>query len=255
MVDNTEVNWVENYIVRGVLGRALDLLVYWLLGLVYQIFFNVASAELFTNETVKNFYGRVQLILGVFMIFKIAVSIIKGIVNPDSFTDKGKGMGNIVTRIIFTLVMLTIIVPINIPNAQTEYEIQLNNNGLLFGTLYSLQNRILSNNTIGRLVLGTTDGMSIRGDSADLTDTNKKLKEAANVFTSAILKGFIRINIIDEEKEETDSSNWVCKDTLDQDILEVYTDKREMSNILRSYAPILQMVEKELHFDIILSKC
>ena len=54
MVDNTEVNWVENYIVRGVLGRALDLLVYWLLGLVYQIFFNVASAELFTNETVKN---------------------------------------------------------------------------------------------------------------------------------------------------------------------------------------------------------
>lgn len=224
MVDNTEVNWVENYIVRGVLGRALDLLVYWLLGLVYQIFFNVASAELFTNETVKNFYGRVQLILGVFMIFKIAVSIIKGIVNPDSFTDKGKGMGNIVTRIIFTLVMLTIIVPINIPNAQTEYEIQLNNNGLLFGTLYSLQNRILSNNTIGRLVLGTTDGMSIRGDSADLTDTNKKLKEAANVFTSAILKGFIRINIIDEEKEETDSSNWVCKDTLDQDILDVYTD-------------------------------
>ena len=224
MVDNTEVNWVENYIVRGILGRALDNLVYWLLGFVYQIFFNVASAELFTNETVKNFYGRVQLILGVFMIFKIAVSIIKGIVSPDSFTDKGKGMGNIVTRIIFTLVMLTIIVPINIPNAQTEYEIQLNNNGLLFGTLYSLQNRILSNNTIGRLVLGTTDGMSIRGDSADLTDTNKKLKESANVFTSTILKGFIRINIIDEEKEETDSSNWVCKDTLDQDVLDVYTD-------------------------------
>lgn len=39
-----------------------------------------------------------------------------------------------------------------------------------------------------------------------------------------------------------------------REILEVYTDKREMSNILRSYAPILQMVEKELHFDIILKQ-
>lgn len=206
MTDTTEVNWMWD-LFRGI-GRFLDNIVYWLLGLMYEIFFNVASAELFTNETVKNFYGRVQLILGVFMIFKLAVSIVKGIVNPDTFTDKNNGMGNIVMRIVFSLVMLTLIVPINIPNARNEYEIQLNNNGLLFGTLYSLQNRILSNNTLGRLILGTTDNLST---NADDTNSKTKLKQSANLFTTTILKGFIRINVKDETDGETKKSNWVCE--------------------------------------------
>lgn len=226
MVDTTEVSWLNNTIVRGFLGRALDGLIYWLLGLTYKIFFNVASAELFTNETIKNFYGRVQLILGVFMIFKLAVSIIKGIVNPDSVTDKSNGMGNLVTRIIFTLVMLTLIVPINIPNPQTEYDKQLNNNGLLFGTLYSFQNRILANNTVGRLILGTTDGMKIRDDDGStLNDTDQKLEDAANLFTSTILKGFIRINLKEGSVEdETNSDSWACPDEIDAEILKEYTN-------------------------------
>ena len=225
MTDTTEANWMWD-LFRGI-GRFLDNIVYWLLGLMYEIFFNVASAELFTNETVKNFYGRVQLILGVFMIFKLAVSIVKGIVNPDTFTDKNNGMGNIVMRIVFSLVMLTLIVPINIPNARNEYEIQLNNNGLLFGTLYSLQNRILSNNTLGRLILGTTDNLST---NADDSNSKNKLKQSADLFTSTILKGFIRINVTDESIPETQKqteqgeSNWVCEDEITSEHMEVYTD-------------------------------
>lgn len=227
MVDTTEVSWLNNTIVRGFLGRALDGLMYWLLGLTYKIFFNVASAELFTNETIKNFYGRVQLILGVFMIFKLAVSIIKGIVNPDSVTDKSNGMGNLVTRIIFTLVMLTLIVPINIPNPQTEYDKQLNNNGLLFGTLYSFQNRILANNTVGRLILGTTDGMKIRDEDGSTLNngTDEQLDKAANLFTSTILKGFIRINLKEgSDEDETNSDNWACPEEIDAEILKEYTN-------------------------------
>ncbi len=223
MTDNTVANiWGD--IIRTIY-RLLDSVVYWILGLMYQIFFNVASAELFTNETVKNFYGRVQLILGVFMIFKLAVSIVKGIVNPDSFTDKNNGMGNIIYRIIFSLVMLTIIAPINIPNAQNEYEIQLNNNGLLFGTLYSLQNRILSNNTLGRLILGTTDGNTTTSDGtvSGSNKQNQKLEESADMFTSTILKGFIRINLKEGKEDETQSENWMCPE-LDEDTKSVYTD-------------------------------
>ena len=223
MTDNTVANiWGD--IIRTIY-RLLDTVVYWLLGLMYQIFFNVASAELFTNETVKNFYGRVQLILGVFMIFKLAVSIVKGIVNPDTFVDKKEGMGNIIYRIMFALVMLTIIAPINIPNARNEYEIQLNNNGLLFGTLYSLHNRILSNNTLGRLILGTTDGNTVQvGNSSDSTTQSQKLKKSADLFTSTILKGFIRINLKEGQTDETKSSNWMCKDDLDEETKSTYTD-------------------------------
>ena len=136
------------------LFSALDRVFYSLLGLVYELFFNVASADILSNETVMTFFGRVQLILGVFMLFQLAMTILKGIVNPDSFTDAKSGAGNLVTRIITSLVLLTLLVPINIPNPGNEYEAQVNNNGVLFGTLYSLQHRLLANNTLGKLIFG-----------------------------------------------------------------------------------------------------
>lgn len=208
----------------------LDKVAYWLLGIMYEILFNVASADIFSNETIKNFYGRIQLIIGVFMIFKIAISIIQGIINPDTFTDKKSGFSNMITRVIFALVMLTIITPINIPSAQTEYEKQLNNNGLLFGTLYSLQNRILTNNTLGKLILGTVDNVSVQSTSNDKTMTQadkqaQKLQESANAFTSAILKGFVRLNMKEGETDETKWENRVCGGKVDneQEIIEAYT--------------------------------
>ncbi len=211
---------------------------YWLLGLIYQIFFNVSSADLFNNATILGFYKRIQLIIGVFMIFQLAVTIIKGIVNPEEAFGAKSGLGSIITRVIMALVLMTVLVPVSIPGADTEYERQINNNGLLFGTLYSLQHRILANNTLGRLVLGTTDetvdsGLDSEDDSA-LTGADKQaesLKRSSRIFTSTILKGFIRINLVPEEyrEEPTDgrseemlNANRICKD-IDDDVLEAYT--------------------------------
>ena len=208
------------------LGAIINKGAYFLLGLMYQIFFNVSSAQLFESETIKNFYGRVQLIIGVFMIFKLAVSILQGIMNPDKFTNPKEGFGNVITRIIISLALLTVLVPINVPNVESanSYEKYLNNNGLLFGTLYSLQDRILSNNTLGRLILGTTDdATSVTDEEAQdgMTEADKqnaKLEKSANVFASTILKGFLRINLLPEElrtsDDESDPKNWYCGSNL-----------------------------------------
>ena len=219
----------------------IDTGVYTLLGFMYEIFFNVASADLFANETVLSFYKRVQLIIGVYMVFQLAVLIIKGIFNVDQVS--GKNNNEFVKRIIIALTMLTVMTPISIPSPGNEYETQINNNGLLFGTLYSLQYRILSNNTIGKLVLGTNDSSS----STTTTSNNKSgggwfsgaygkkskvddLTQSANVFTSTILKGFLRINLVPEadRKEveegkaaETLNANRMCKD-IDDDTLDLY---------------------------------
>ena len=177
----------------------LDKAAYTLLGWMYEILFNVASADIFANDTVQKFYGRMQMIIGVFMLFKLAVSIIQGIINPDTFTDKKAGFSTIIGRVVFALILLTALTPINIPGARSSYEINLNNNGLLFGTLYELQDRILENNTLGRLILGTNDGTS-SGNTA--TTQQEKLKKSANMFTSTILKGFVRINLKDTGTDE-----------------------------------------------------
>lgn len=233
MTDTTPANTLHD--IFRFLTTLFDRPAYWLLGIMYQLFFNVATADLFNNATILGFYKRVQLIIGVFMIFQLAMTILKGIMNPDQIFDSKSGVGSIITRVILALVLLTVLVPINIPGATNEYERQLNNNGLLFGTLYSLQNRILSNNTLGRLVLGTTDGgVSSSDDNTGLSGTDKQaesLEKSSKIFTSTILKGFIRINLIPEEYREDPgegkspemlNANRVCKD-IDDPILDMYT--------------------------------
>ena len=206
---------------------------FWLLGLMYKIFFNVASADIFSSGTILSFYKRVQLIIGVFMLFQLTITIVKGIINPEEMTDGKSGRNNVIYRVMVSLFMLVAIMPINIPNAKSEYQIQLNNNGLLFGTLYSLQNRILSNNTIGRLVLGTTSVSSTSTSSTTTTSSNsteENLEKSANIFTTTVLKGFIRINLKDgklkdpgEGKEpEVLNENRMCTD-IDDETLKIYT--------------------------------
>ncbi len=225
---NLEVSSVTNDIIRN-LFSTLDKPAYWLLGLVYQLFFNVASADLFSNQTVMNFYKRIQLIIGVFMMFQLAVTIIRGIVNPDTFTDSKNGATNLIKRVAISLVLMTLLVPINIPGAKNEWERQLNNHGFLFGGLYSLQHRVLSNNTLGRLILGNDDSAESFTES-DFNDDDSSLAKSARIFTSTILKGFYRINLIPYEDrvhkkgrdDATINENRVCKE-MDDAILNSYT--------------------------------
>lgn len=225
---NLETASVQHDIIRLLLST-LDRPAYWLLGLVYQLFFNVASADLFSNGTILSFYKRIQLIIGVFMMFQLAMIILKGIVNPDTFTDSKTGGMSIIKRVAISLIMLTLLVPISIPGARNEWERQLNNNGVLFGALYSLQHRILNNNTLGRLILGTNDSAESFTES-DPNDKDSSLARSSRIFTSTILKGFYRINLIPEDErtqvdgkdDATLNENRVCKD-IDDVFLSAYT--------------------------------
>lgn len=207
---------------------ALDKAIYGLLGLLYQLFFSVASADIFSSGMISKFYARVQIVIGVFVLFQLAMTVLRGIVNPDEFMDSKSGAGNLIMRICTALVMLALIVPINIPGASNEYEKQINNNGLLFGTLYSLQHRILQNNTIAKVVMGVGDSKD--GNGNYMNDmSNEGLKKSSNVFVSTLVKSFYRINLIPEDnrthpngkEDDQVNSNRVCQD-IDQDVLDEY---------------------------------
>ena len=47
-----------------------DKLFFTVLQCVYEVFFNVSTAELFSNSTIREFYYSCQLVFGVFMLFK-----------------------------------------------------------------------------------------------------------------------------------------------------------------------------------------
>ena len=175
----------------------LDQVVYLLLKYVYAIFFNIANSEVISSKTIAAFYGRVQLILGVVMIFKLSVSLLQVIINPELLTDQKQGFGKIISRILIMLLMFAAIVPLNIKGSieKNSYNYFLNKNGILFGTMYSLQYRVLQNNTIARLILGTEEAASFTGGSeSDQSKKENSQLKAGDKLGAYILKVFIRPN-------------------------------------------------------------
>lgn len=206
--------------IRSILS-VFDNVVYTCIGFLYNILFNITETSILKSDVIKDFYGRVQLILGVIMIFKISVSLMQYVINPDTFNDKKTGFSQVITRIIVMLAMLTAIMPLNIPNTDTNdnsYNSYLNQHGLLFGTMYSLQHRILDQNTIAKLIIGNNS------NSFDVTNDENETKQVefsanssvGNEIATYILKTFITINVKEEitnEEEAGNIDNYVCSPT------------------------------------------
>ena len=181
--------YTSNFLMDAIrsIFSVLDMVAFWALELAYRLFFQVISVDIISSAVVSQFYSRVQLILGFFVLFQLALTILKGIVDPDAFTNAKTGAGNVIAKIFVSLMILTLLVPINFASPKNEYEQKLKENGVLFGTLYSLQKRILDNNTIGRLIFGT---------KANSYTSN--VSDASRVFASNIIKTFYQINLVDE---------------------------------------------------------
>lgn len=179
-----------------------------LLGGIYKVFFLVTNATIVSGDVIKVFYSRIQLILGILMIFKLAMSILNIIINPDVVKDQKQGPGKLVTRIVVALFMLTLVIPINIPNAADKsLNAYINDHGILFGFLYKAQDSILSENILAKLILGTSSNAD-----ADDMDVNN-LSDVGNAMATTVLKVFIRINV----KKDTDppcEDSETCENTI-----------------------------------------
>ncbi len=185
----------------------LDSAIYTLIVQIYKLFFAVSTSTIIDGDIARAFYQRVQLILGIFMIFKLAMSLLNLIINPDSIKDKNTGTSKILVRIIITLLMLTAIVPLNIPGAEPRtLNGYINDHGILFGALYAVQDRVLSENVIAKLLLGyqTTDVT----DSSEVPDTSlgSSFEGMGQLLSTTILKSFILVNV----KDDTIASNDPC---------------------------------------------
>lgn len=197
----------------------LDGFGYFLLSSVYDIFFTVANAQIFQGDIINSFYARIQLILGVFMIFKLALTILNIIINPDLIRDKQKGPGKIFTHLAVALILLTLIVPINIPNADgNPLNEQIRSNGILFGFLYQFQNSVIDDNILGKLILGSsTDNLSDNDNSLDLNG----ISSVGDTLSATVAKAFIRPNLdpdVDPDDIETDEQYQeavLCKEEIE----------------------------------------
>lgn len=117
----------------------LDSVVYMLVTMMYNLFTDIASINLFGADGVGEFGTRIYTIIGVIMLFKLAFSILTYIIDPDKMTDNKNGFGTIVKDIVIMFVLI-----VTVP--------------LIFRTAMGLQYLVLEDDTIGRLVTGHHGG-------------------------------------------------------------------------------------------------
>ena len=72
--------------------------IYQLIVYLYELFEVVGTAEIITNETLSTIYNRIGLLLGIYMMFRVLLSFIQMLINPDYISDKEKGIGNIAKK-------------------------------------------------------------------------------------------------------------------------------------------------------------
>lgn len=112
----------------------LDGIVAWAIELLYVLLIKIADTDVL-GDLIYHYLGRIYTFLGIFMVFKLSLSIINYIVNPDALTDKSKGFSKLITNVVISLVLLAIT-----PN--------------LFDAAFNLQSDLLGQNVIYQIVTG-----------------------------------------------------------------------------------------------------
>lgn len=119
-------------------GAMLCDVIYSLIADIYQLFITVARLNILSSDQIAPIYQRITMILTIVMTFYITFEFVKYTIQPDTITDKEKGAGNILKRIIIVIILI----------AFTPQ---------LFSMAYKLQNRIIETQLISKVILGTTN--------------------------------------------------------------------------------------------------
>lgn len=128
-----DLGWFEHGL--RVVMAWLCSIIYPLISMIYQLFTYLTRVEFLTSDMVKPIYQRVTVIISIIMVFYVTFEFIKYIVQPDGITDKEKGVGKIIYKLIAVVVLIAFV-----PN--------------IFSFAYTAQNVIVDRDIIGLLIHG-----------------------------------------------------------------------------------------------------
>lgn len=132
--------------------------VYQLIARIYEIFFAIASVDILSEKDINSIYNRVTMILTIIMTFYIVFELVKYVIEPDKISDKESGAGKIVTKIMIVIVLIAFVPKI-------------------FTMAFGFQKKILENDIISKIVLGTTQ-------------ENVSVDKQGRIFSANILEVF-----------------------------------------------------------------
>jgi hypothetical protein len=113
----------------------IDSLVARLITMIYKLFTDMTDLVIYGDNIVKTIGRRIGLILGIFMLFKLAVSLINYMISPDKLSDKSQGGGKLIVNVIISLSLL----------------ISVN---FIFKEAYMIQGKVIESHIIEKIFFG-----------------------------------------------------------------------------------------------------
>ena len=74
----------------------IDKILFEWIGKVYGLLIQICRTSVFDTDAIHSFSSRVYVFIGLFMLFKLSVSLLTYLLNPDDFTKGDKSFANIV---------------------------------------------------------------------------------------------------------------------------------------------------------------
>lgn len=112
--------------------------IYPLIAGLYDIFMGIATINFFDNDLTSEIYKRVTLMLTIIMVFYVTFEFVKYVIEPEGITDKEKGVGKILYKMIAVIVLIAYVPTI-------------------FQLGFKLQKAIIDNQIIPKIILGQTN--------------------------------------------------------------------------------------------------
>ena len=124
----------------------IDYLVYSLASTMINVIIDIAGREIFDPTKINEIATRIYIVVGVLMLFKLVISAIQFMINPDVFDDKEKGLVGILRKTAISIGLI-VLVP------------------AIFNFLMAIQTTVVE--TIPNVVFGSTAEKAAAEKSAD----------------------------------------------------------------------------------------
>lgn len=118
---------------------SLDGIIYNLICYIFDIFYYLCGLQFFTDADYNKIVSKIYIVLGLIMMFVLAYSLLKAVINPDEFAKGENSFPKLIKNVIVSLVIIVILPTV-------------------FNVAFSIQNSLLNYDVIPQLILGTDDG-------------------------------------------------------------------------------------------------
>ena len=138
--------WLGEQVINGIASFFysillwLNAIIYSFISYIYNIFLILAGGgSIFDDKQIGDMVSRIYVIIGVVVLFLVAYSLLKSMVNPDEAFKGKKSPVNVIKDVLISIVLISII-------------------PYVFDFAFEFQNSILINNTIGKIIAGSATG-------------------------------------------------------------------------------------------------